>query len=122
PYADIIGMSGFNFGPNTVLHPNLTWQSFDQIFLGTYTTLAGAFPGKPLIIASTSCAESGGNKAAWIRDMAARLAAGYGRLSAVFWFDIDKRAQGEADWRIDSSQASLQAIQAMYADPNLWAP
>ncbi len=122
PYADIVAMSGFNFGPNTRLHPTLRWQPFDTIFRFTYDTLAAAMPAKPLIIAATSCAESGGDKAAWIDDMARKLRAGYPRLSAVFWFDEDKRAAGEADWRIDSSPAALAAIRRMYADTGLWLP
>ena len=62
----------------------------------------------------------GADKAAWIDDMTLQLKNGYPKLMGVFWFNVDKRASGEADWRIDSSVQSLGAIQRMYGASNIW--
>ncbi len=119
-YVDYIGLSGFNFGPNTPLHPNLNWQTFNTIYRFSYNTLVAAWPAKQIVIAGVSSAESGGSKAAWITDMARQLKNGYPSIVSLFWFNIDKTAIGEANWRIDSSASSLAAAQRMYSDGLLW--
>ncbi len=120
PYTDYIGVAGFNFGPNTVLHPNLVWQTFNTIHNYTYNTLVAAYPSKQIIIAGISSAESGGSKATWVTDMATQLKNGYPSIVGVFWFNLDKTSIGETDWRIDSSPTSLTAVQQMYLDNLLW--
>jgi hypothetical protein len=119
-YADYIGMSGFNFGPNTVLHPTLVWQSFNTIFNFTYNTMLSTYPFKQITIGGISSAESGGSKAAWVNDMAVQLSNAYPSIVSVFWFNIDKTNIGETNWRIDSSPSSLTAVQQMYLDNTLW--
>jgi len=119
-YADYIGMAGFNFGPNTVLHPTLVWQSFNTIFNFTYNTLISTYPFKQVTIGGISSAESGGSKATWVTDMATQLKNGYPSIVSIFWFNVDKTNIGETDWRIDSSATSLTAVQQMYLDNTLW--
>lgn len=58
-----------------------------------------------MYVSETGSPEIGGDKAAWIRDMWAWLAA-HPEVRGVTWFHFDK----ETDWRIDSSEASLQAF------------
>ncbi len=122
-YVDMISVSGFNFGTQTTLHPTLTWQSFNQIHQFTYNRLTTLHPTKPYFIAGISCAELapvGKSKAAWIDDMTLQLKNGYPQLIGVFWFDVNKKAAGEANWRIDSSPQSLGAIQLMYGTAGIW--
>ncbi|MDQ6973673.1 MAG: DUF5011 domain-containing protein, partial [Mariprofundaceae bacterium] len=128
-YVDMISVSGFNFGTKTTLHPTLTWQFFNKIHQYTYNLLTGMYPTKPYFIAGISSAELGGptgqvgvDKAAWIDDMTLQLSQGYPKLQGVFWFNENKKASGEADWRIDSSPQSLGAIQRMYGKQGLWKP
>ncbi|MDQ6961396.1 MAG: glycosyl hydrolase [Mariprofundaceae bacterium] len=113
-YVDIIGMSGFNFGPNTSYRPDLTWQTFSEIYDTTYHVLKN-YP-KPLMITGIACAESGGNKATWLKDMQYQLKHRYQRITGLIWFNLNK----EADWRIDSSQESLKASQILFSDHSLW--
>jgi len=125
-YVDMISVSGFNFGTQTTLHPNLTWQTFNQIHQYTYNSLTTLHPTKPYFIAGISCAELGHpantSKAAWIDDMSNQLATAYPKMIGVFWFDVNKKRAGEADWRIDSSTQSLGAIQRMYSKQGVWKP
>jgi len=121
-YVDSMGVRGFNFGSQTSLHPSLIWQNFNTIFQFTYDTLTRLHPNKPIFIAGVSSAELGGNKAAWIDDMALQLNTRYPKMMGVFWFDENKKAVGEADWRINSSPVTLSAVQRMYGAAGLWKP
>jgi len=121
-YVDGIGIAGFNFGSQTSSHPTLTWQNFNAIYQFTYDTLTRLYPNKAFFIAGVSSAELGGDKAAWIDNMSVQLSTGYPKVTGVFWFDENKKAIGEADWRINSSPATLAAIQRMYATLGLWKP
>ncbi|MDQ3126554.1 MAG: hypothetical protein M3Q74_13245, partial [Pseudomonadota bacterium] len=64
-------------------------------------------PGVPVHIAETACPEDA-RKPRWIRDLW-RWAEAEG-IASVGFFDIDKRDQGECDWRLDSSPASRRAF------------
>lgn len=121
-YVDMISVSGFNFGSQTALHPTLTWQSLDTIHQYTYNRLTTLHPNKPYFIGGISSAELGGNKAAWIDDMALKLNYKYPKMAGIFWFDVNKKAVGEADWRIDSSVPGLAATQRMYTRTGAWKP
>ena len=120
PYTDMISVSGFNFGPNTTLHPALVWESFNTIHKFTYDTLTTLHPNLPYFIGGVSSAESGGSKGAWIDDMTVQLLNGYPNMAGIFWFNVDKSGAGEANWTIDSSPASLAAVQRMYTTAKLW--
>jgi len=113
-YVDIVGMSGFNFGPNTTYRPDLTWQMFSEIYNRTYQILKH-YP-KPLMITGIACAESGGKKTLWLQDMQYQLKHHYRRISGLIWFNIKK----EADWRIDSSEETLITAKKVFQDESLW--
>ena len=73
-------------------------------------------PDKPFMIAEIGSAEQGGDKASWITntfntDIPNRLP----KTQAVVWFSQDKTADGETDWRVDTSRASLDAYKAVAA-------
>ena len=57
------------------------------------------------MIAETSSSELGGSKARWITDLFGYLSAQPDVVGLV-WFHIAK----EADWRVDSSTASVEAF------------
>lgn len=115
-YVDYVGAHGFN-GPTPF---GGSWQSFDVMTNGAsadymLSDLASRYPTKPIIIGEFATQEgSAGQKAAWIADAYARMRANPRVVGAV-WFNADK----EADWRVDSSAASLQAFQAAMADASV---
>ncbi len=100
-YVDYVAMDGYNFGGTTAG----SWRSFDSVFASAYAKVT-ALSAKPLIIAETACSPIGGDKAAWIANMFASLPASYPRIVGVVWFNTNK----EADWRVESSSASLAAF------------
>jgi hypothetical protein len=106
-YVDWIGLDSYNWGTSSSC---CTWQTFGELSTDLYDDYAGR---KPLILAETSSAEVGGDKAAWIDDLHQQLKTRFSAIRAVVWFDINK----ETDWRIASSARTLAAYQSMALDP-----
>lgn len=103
-WVDYVGLDGYNWGT-----PVGRWQSLEEVFAASYAVVTG-LSARPVIIAETSSSEIGGDKAAWIRTgFMSTIPQSFPRVSAVVWFDRKK----EDDWRIDSSQASLDAYRAV---------
>jgi hypothetical protein len=102
-YVGRVGLDGYNW---STMFEWSSWQSFADVFSPGLVDLA-QLTTKPVYIAETASPEVGGDKAAWIRDMWAFLAA-HPEVRGITWFSFAK----EADWRIDSSQASLDAFAA----------
>lgn len=110
-YVDWVGMDGYNWG---IGHQGWSWQSLAQVFGPNYATLA-ALTNKPMIISEVGSSEVGGDKAAWITQaFQSDLPTLLPRVRAVVWFEKSS-ADGEPDWRIDSSAAALEAFRAMAA-------
>ncbi len=100
-WVDYVALDGYNWGASS----GGSWETFSKIFGSSYATLT-ELSGKPVIISETGSDESGGNKAAWIEEsFLSTIPQKMPRVSAVVWFNDDK----ERDWRVNSSQASLDA-------------
>jgi hypothetical protein len=106
-YVDWIAFDGYNWGTTQSWS---SWRGFRPLFRIPYTTFA---PRKPIMIAETSSAEQGGDKAAWIQQAGAAVKAKFPGIAAFVWFHVPK----EADWRADSSPAAMAAFRALGADP-----
>jgi beta-mannanase len=104
-YVDWTALDGYNWGATTAEG----WKGFEQVFGASIAQVRG-LSTKPLMIAEIGSAEQGGDKAAWIRDFFARLAA-RPEVRGFVWFNHDK----EADWRVQSSDASRIAYAAAVA-------
>ena len=100
-YVGSVALDGYNW---STLQPGSTWTSFWDVF-GPGVTQVRALTRKPLYVGEVGCPEIGGDKAAWISDMFATLAA-HPEIRGFTWFDYAK----ETDWRIASSDAALRAF------------
>jgi Glycosyl hydrolase family 26 len=108
--VDVLALDGYNWGSLG------SWQTYSQVFGPSYDTLAKLDPVKPVMIAETASTESGGDKAAWITSAFTReIAARTPRVKTVVWFDVNK----ETDWRVESSNRSLNAYRAV-ATSSAW--
>jgi hypothetical protein len=111
-YVDYVGAHGFN-GPSVW---GGSWQDFGTMTDGAaadhmLSDLAARYPGKPIIIGEFATQEgTATQKAQWIADAYAKMLANPAVIGAV-WFNANK----EADWRIDSSAASLAAFKSALA-------
>lgn len=113
-YVDYMGVHGFN-GPSVWNTPFLTFQDvFDSAATDhMLSDLNTRYPGKPILISEFACEETPlGDKAAWVREAYSAMARFPGVVGAI-WFDARK----EADWRVDSSAASLGAYKESVARP-----
>jgi hypothetical protein len=115
-YVDYVGAHGFN-GPTVW---NTAWQDFGTMTDGTaadhmLSDLAARYPTKPIIIGEFATQEgTSGQKAQWITDAYAKMRANP-RVVGAIWFNANK----EADWRVESSTASLQAFKTAMADTRI---
>jgi hypothetical protein len=103
-YVDYIGIDGYNWGRTATTK----WTSFSGVFGAAYATVTSLSSSKPIVLTEIGCSETGGSKAAWITDMFRVIPASFPRIAGLVWFDANK----EADWRIESSAASLAAFKA----------
>jgi hypothetical protein len=101
PWVDYIGLDGYNWGAT----PGNRWSSLRTVFASSYARIT-QLSDRPLIVTETGSSEIGGEKAAWIRNgFMATIPQDFPRVTGVVWFNMKK----EDNWRIDSSQAALDA-------------
>ena len=106
-YVDRVAVDGYNWG---TVPGGAGWQSPAELFDGTLRELRELAPGMPITVAEVGCAEAGGDKAAWIRDLVAYLDR-QPDVAAFVWFEHSK----ETDWRIASSPAAAGAMREALA-------
>jgi len=106
-YVDIVGLDGYNWGTSASWSG---WVSPQDLFAPGIAEFRTIAPGLPILIAETASSESGGSKAAWNTDLVSYLAAQPDVMGFV-WFHLQK----EADWRINSSDASAAAFKSALA-------
>ena len=109
-YVDAVGMDGYNFGDTTA---HSRWQSFSQIFAAPYALATQNWPNKPLFISETGCSSTGGDKAAWLKDMDESLRTRFPRVESLTWFEAAK----EADWRVLSTLKTAQTARSLWNAP-----
>jgi hypothetical protein len=74
---------------------------------------------RPLIIGEVASAEQGGDKAGWVGDMLLNaLPRAFPDVRAVVWFNESR----ETDWRIQSSQGSVDAFRTALKSSYYGAP
>jgi beta-mannanase len=106
-YVDVVALDGYNWGTSASWSG---WVSPQDLFAPGIAELRSLAPGLPILIAETASSEAGGSKAAWNTDLVSYLAAQPDVMGFV-WFHIQK----EADWRINSSDASAAAFKSALA-------
>ena len=105
-YVDWLAIDGYNFDGN--LSPT-------DVFANTYDQVAALSASKPMMIPETASTEYAG-KPNWITTLYTdAIPNRMPRVKAVAWFDLLK----ERDWRVNSSQAALDAYRAV-ADRPEW--
>ncbi|MCW2622498.1 MAG: hypothetical protein JWL64_2100 [Frankiales bacterium] len=102
-WVDLAGCDAYN-------EPNV-WQSFDEVLSDPYRRIS-RLTSKPFWIGEVGCHEpltgQPGTKSSWFDAML--RSAEFPRLQAVCYFDYDVASEGRADWRLDSTPATLEGI------------
>ncbi len=102
-YVDILGLDGYNFGASMTLAEHgwtSVFRSFPELFGAAFRRMRALSPEKPFFVFETACAESGGDKSAWVKDMIGTLIAW--QAAGFAWFEADK----ETDWRLGKGLSS----------------
>lgn len=111
-YVDWFGVDAYNGGTQFDWGG---WRSAQQIVEQSYRTFQAMDPTKPVMLAEVSSVEQGGSKAQWISDLFTATPAALPNIRAIVWFHdnwttVDSRNLPVADWRVNTSLASLQAF------------
>jgi beta-mannanase len=110
-YVDWVGLSGFNWGWH---HSYGGWMPFREVFDSAYRVMTGF--RKPIMVAETGTAATGGDASAWMRDALEAVRTDYPRIRALAFFDASHPAQ---DFRLGvSATAGLRAA----ARGSFWKP
>lgn len=109
-YVDWIGIDGYNWGTTQTWSG---WQSFKDLFRDQIRETSKKHPTKPVMIAEFGCAEEGGDKAAWVKEIPAALKVSMKQVKSIVLFDIKK----ECDWRSTSCKKTEDAYKAILKDP-----
>lgn len=105
-YVDVVGLTGYNTG---TYHPGEKWRSFDEIYPQLYQEYCRVFD-YPLMITEFGSNNTGGDKAAWVRDMFTKMPA-YDRIKIIIWFngtDLDAAGKPARVYRLDTGDAVQQ--------------
>jgi len=123
-YVDWVGSHGHNYGywetESGILQ---SWRSIDYIFERYQPgRVYRQYSSKPFMIAEMGCSAEkspgvAGEKAAWVIDAFSQIKTKYRNVKAVILFSEDKRAQGDRDFRVDSSPEALEAYRKAISDP-----
>jgi hypothetical protein len=105
-YVDWTGLDGYNWGTNPAKPDR--WRSFRDLYRSTYAQIAEKIaPSKPMMVAEVASSEYGGSKAAWIKDMLARIPAEFPKIRALLWFD---KLDDGMDWPVETSSSATTAV------------
>lgn len=102
-WVDLVGVDGYNWGDTQTPEKHgwrSSWRSFASVFAAAHAELRTLAPAKPVYVFETACASTGGDKAAWLADLAATTQAW--KLAGVVWFNANK----EIDWRLATGVAA----------------
>ncbi len=105
-YVDVLALDGYNWGTT---RSYTAWKEFDTIFQSAYKRIT-ALGTQRVWIAEVASTEHGGDKGEWVKNMLASTS--FSRINALVWFNENK----ETDWRMESSQDSLAAFRAWFAN------
>jgi beta-mannanase len=113
-WVDWVALDGFNWGRSL---PS-GWRTMRETFEASYRNMV-RLSRKPIMIAETGTAQSGGNRARWITSGFMRDIPRYmPRIRAIVWFNW--RAQ--LDWRIETSGSALRAYRRVAASRGYYRP
>ena len=115
-YVDVIGLDGYNFGEShSQWH---SWVECRQVFEPALDKIRESGVPHPVLITEFGCTSerTAAQRARWIEEAHEFFAARPEIIGAI-WFNLDKRREGEPNWRLDADPESLSAWQRTFAAP-----
>ena len=107
-YVDWIGLDGYNWGTTQSWSQ---WESFSDIFRGSYQDMTQIAPNKPILIAEVNTTDQGGDKGTWYEDMLEKqIPFNFPKVKAVVIFNEDRSQQEHVNWQVNINDSSLKAF------------
>jgi hypothetical protein len=103
-YVDWVCTEAYNWG---TIQDWSSWHDFAWLVGPNYRRFADR---KPMMIGESGSAEQGGSKAAWILQAGDQMSSAFPNIAAYVWFN---KVDQNVDWRVNSSQASLDAYREL---------
>jgi Glycosyl hydrolase family 26/Bacterial Ig domain len=122
-WVDWVAVDGYNFArPDSWCGLTQGWCEFWQIFHHTPgVSLHDVYgPKKPFMIAETGSVEDPsmpGRKGQWFLNALASIKNDFPHLKAFMYSDFDTSASDGENWRLDTSQSSLEDFRTLARDP-----
>lgn len=110
-HVDYVGIDGYNWGDSKEWS---RWMEFREIFEKPYQIIASQ-TNKPILISEFSSAQSGGNKAEWIKN-AFQAIKKMEKIKAFVLFNVDK----EAAWKFRPHSAAGKQLKKKLKNPYFW--
>lgn len=109
-YVQVVGMTAYNTG--TYYHSiGEKWRTFAELYDNLYAEYSSAY-AQPLMITEFASASTGGNKAAWIRDMGSVIPK-YKKIKIAIWWDgrdWDSNGNIARSYIINEDQSTMDAF------------
>ena len=109
-YVHLLGVTGYNNGTYYTQNAE-KWRSFSEIYDGIQAEYSPYFSGYPWIITEFASSGIGGDKAAWIDEMFARMG-DYKNIKIAVWFssaDYDGETPARTYW-LDETAETVEAF------------
>jgi hypothetical protein len=103
-YVDWVCTEAYNWGTTKEWS---RWHDFSWLVSPVYRRFADR---KPMMVGESGSAEQGGSKAAWIGQVGEQMSTTFPNIAAYVWFNT---ADQDVDWRVNSSQSSLDAYRQL---------
>lgn len=103
-FVDVLGIDAYNWGDSESWSQ---WRSPAEMFAEALAQFRLLAPDKPMLVAETGCAVSGGSRPEWFGQLVRYLKAEPEVTGFVVFED-----PADADWQIGGDPASLQALAA----------
>jgi hypothetical protein len=124
-YVDWVCSDGYNWNSATAwCGTHAGWCQFWEIFQHGSSKASWVEKDfrarKPYIVGEHGSVEDSnlaGRKRQWFLNERDRIKSDFPNLRALLYFDIDRTAADGANWRLDTSQASLAGFRALARDP-----
>ena len=113
-YVDVIGITGYNTG---TYYEGEVWRSFDEIYEPIYERALKNY-SKPIMITEFGCADTGGDKEEWVKDMFESLKDYSGIKAAVWWdgCDYDEDGNVARSYLIEENEELIELFRKGFGD------
>lgn len=96
------------------------WTPLADLTAPPYQRLEAISRDKPVMLAEFGSVEDGGDKAQWLRDAGRDIPARFPQIKAVVYFNNRDPSRPAADWRLETTPASLAAARDAFGPGSVY--